>query len=152
MLKLSFHHTSLGVHLQRERQDRQLTQSDLAQQAQLSIETLRLLEYGKGNLTSFWAVLSTLNLDIVGRNLPLGQHIGERIITLRKRKGVSQRDLVKLVGVSQPTLIALERHTGGRLVQYQKYRRRCANVILSRDQSWQSNVFHLSSRSVRING
>ena len=60
-------------------------------------------------------MLHTLHLDIVGRNLPPGATIGERIITLRKRKGVSQRDLVKLVGVSQPTLIELERHATGRL-------------------------------------
>ncbi len=31
MLKFPFHHTSLGVHLKRERQDRQFTQSELAQ-------------------------------------------------------------------------------------------------------------------------
>ena len=116
MLKLSFHHMSLGSHLKRERKDRQLTQSDLAQQAQVAIPTLRLLEQGQGNLTSFWAVLSTLNLDIAGRNLPPGQHIGERLITLRKRKGVSQRELIKLIGVSQPTLIELEHHCTGRLL------------------------------------
>ena len=115
MLKLPFHHTSLGVHLQRERQDRQLTQSNLAQQAQIAIPTLRLLEHGQGNLTSFWTVLHTLNLDIVGCNLPPGESIRAQIITLRKRKGISQRDLIKLVGVSQPTLIELERHCTGRL-------------------------------------
>ena len=116
MLNLSFHHTSLGVYLKRERQDRKLTQGDLTQHAQIAIPTLRLLEQGQGNLTSFWAVLNTLNLDIVGRNLPPGATIGERIITLRKRKGVSQRELIKLVGVSQPTLIELERHCTGRLL------------------------------------
>jgi transcriptional regulator with XRE-family HTH domain len=77
--------------------------------------TIRLLESGQGNLSTFWTVLHTLNLDIAGRNLPPGQHIGERIITLRKRKGMSQRELTKLVGVSQPTLIELERHASGRL-------------------------------------
>jgi transcriptional regulator with XRE-family HTH domain len=115
MFKFPFHHTSLGVQLKRERKDRKLSQSDLARQAMLSIPTLRLLEHGQGNLTSFWAVLSTLNLDVVGRNLPPGQHIGERIITLRKRKGMRQRELVKLVGVSPPTLVDLERYAAGRL-------------------------------------
>jgi transcriptional regulator with XRE-family HTH domain len=75
MLKLSCHHTSLGSHLKRERQDRQLTQQDLAQQAMLSMPTIRLLESGQGNLTTFWTVLHTLNLDIVGRNLPPGKTI-----------------------------------------------------------------------------
>ena len=115
MLKLLPNFTSLGVHLKRERKSRKLTQSDLAQQAQLSIDTLGLLEHGKGNLSSFWAVLSTLNLDIVGRNLPPGQYIGKQITTLRKRKGLSQRELIKLVQISQPTLIELECHAGGRL-------------------------------------
>jgi transcriptional regulator with XRE-family HTH domain len=115
MLKLLPHFTSLGVHLKRERKARKMSQSVLAQQAQLSIDTLRLLEDGSGNLSSFWAVLSTLNLDIVGRNLPPGQHIGEQITTLRKRQGLSQRELMKLIPISQPTLIELERHTGGRL-------------------------------------
>src|SRR5215510_9618901 len=116
MLKPLPNFTSLGVHLKRARKDQRLTQNDLAQQAQLSIDTLGLLEHGRGNLSSFWAVLSTLNLDIAGRNLPPGQHIGERLITLRKRKGVSQRELIKLIGVSQPTLIELERHCTGRLL------------------------------------
>jgi transcriptional regulator with XRE-family HTH domain len=110
MLKLSLHYMSLGIHLKRERQDRQLTQSNLAQQAQVAIPTLRLLENGQGTLTSFWSVLEALNVDIAGRNLPAGESIGVQITTLRKRKGLSQRELIKLVGVSQPTLIELEHH------------------------------------------
>jgi transcriptional regulator with XRE-family HTH domain len=115
MLKLSFHHASLGSHLKRERKDRKLTQSDLARQTQVAIPTIRSLENGQGTLSSFWQVLDVLNLDIVGRNLPPGQHIGEQITTLRKRKGLSQRELIKLVAISQPTLIELERHATGRL-------------------------------------
>src|SRR5262252_2523854 len=115
MLKLSCYHTSLGVHLKRERKDRKLTQGDLAQKAQVAIPTLRLIESGQGTLSSFWSVLEALNVEIAGRNLPPGQHIGERLITLRKRKGVSQRELIKLIGVSQPTLVDLERHATGRL-------------------------------------
>jgi transcriptional regulator with XRE-family HTH domain len=116
MLKVSLPYMSLGVHVQRARQDRKITQRALAQYAQVAITTLRLLEQGRGNLTSFWQVLDVLHLNIVGRNLPPGQHIGERIITLRKRKGVSQRELIKLIGVSQPTLIELEHRCTGRLL------------------------------------
>jgi transcriptional regulator with XRE-family HTH domain len=116
MLKLPLYAISpLGTALQRERKARQLSQSDLAQQALISIPTIHLLENGQGNLTSFWTVLHTLNLDIVGRNLPPGESIGERIIALRHRRGVSQRELIKLVGVSQPTIIELEHHCTGRL-------------------------------------
>jgi transcriptional regulator with XRE-family HTH domain len=115
MLKLLPNFTSLGLHLKRTRKDQRLTQGELAQQARLSIDTLGLLEHDKGNLSSFWTVLHTLNPDIVGRNLPPGASIGERIIALRHRRGVSQRELIKLVGVSHPTLIELERYCTGRL-------------------------------------
>jgi transcriptional regulator with XRE-family HTH domain len=115
MLKLSFHHTSLGSHLKRERQDRQLTQSDIAQKAQVTIPTIRLLESGQGNLTTFWTVLHTLNLAVMGRDLPPGESIGERIVTLRKRKEMSQRALASIIETTQPTLITLEKHSRGRL-------------------------------------
>jgi transcriptional regulator with XRE-family HTH domain len=115
MFKFPFPHTSLGVHLKRARQDQKLTQRDVAQQSHVSVPTIRLLENGQGTLTSFWSVLEALNVEIAGRNLPPGQHIGERIITLRKRKGMRQRELVKLVGVSPPTLVDLERRATGRL-------------------------------------
>src|SRR5215471_14428848 len=115
MLKVSLPNSSLGVHVQRARQERKITQRALARSAQVAMTTLRLLERGQGNLTSFWQVLDVLHLAVVGRNLPPGESIGAQIITLRKRKGISQRDLIKLVGVSQPTLIELERHCTGRL-------------------------------------
>ena len=77
MLKLPLYAISpLGTALQRERKARQLSQRDLAQQALISIPTIHLLENGQGNLTSFWTVLHTLNLDIIGRNLPPGASIG----------------------------------------------------------------------------
>src|SRR5262249_47691587 len=37
------------------------------------------------------------------------------IVTLRKRKGMSQRALASIIEITQPTLIALERHCTGRL-------------------------------------
>jgi transcriptional regulator with XRE-family HTH domain len=115
MLKLLPHFTSLGVHLKRTRKDRRLTQSDLAQQAHITIPTIRLLENGQGTLTSFWSVLEALHVEIAGRNLPAGESIGVQIPTLRKRKGMSQRALASIIETTQPTLIALERHCTGRL-------------------------------------
>src|SRR5262245_48347978 len=115
MLKLSFHYTSLGSHLKRERKNQKLTQDDLARQAMISMPTIRLLESGQGNLTTLWQVLEALNLDVAGRNLPPGESIGERIVTLRKRKGMSQRALASRIETTQPTLIAMERHCTGRL-------------------------------------
>ena len=73
MLKLLPHFTSLGVHLKRARKDRKLTQSDLAQQAQVTIPTIRLLESGQGNLTTLWQVLEALNLEVMGLICPQGR-------------------------------------------------------------------------------
>jgi phage N-6-adenine-methyltransferase len=116
MLKLPLYAISpLGTALQRERKARKLSQSDLAQQALISIPTIHLLENGQGNLTSFWTVLHTLTLDIMGRNLPPGESMGKRVVTLRKRKGMSQRALASIIETTQPTLITLEKQSRGRL-------------------------------------
>jgi transcriptional regulator with XRE-family HTH domain len=56
MLKLSLQNR-LGNHLKRERKARQLTQNELAARVNVSIPTIRLLERGQGNLSSFWSVL-----------------------------------------------------------------------------------------------
>jgi transcriptional regulator with XRE-family HTH domain len=108
MLKLSCYHTSLGSHLKRERKARNFTQSALAQQAMISIPTIRLLECGQGTLTSFWSVLEALNVEIAGRNLPAGESIGVQIVTLRRRKGMSQRALASIIETTQPTLALVQ--------------------------------------------
>jgi DNA-binding XRE family transcriptional regulator len=115
MLKLSFHYASLGSHLKRERKDRKLTQSDLAQKVQVAIPTIRLLENGQGTLSSFWSVLQVLHMEIAGRNLPAGESFGVPIATLRKRRRMRQRALALIIETTQPTLLALERHCPGRL-------------------------------------
>jgi len=92
-----------------------LTQLALAEQASLSIPTLRLLETGKGNLSSWRKVLSVLSLTIQGRNLPPGQAIGLRIAALRKRRQLSQRKLASLAHTTQSTIVSIEKRSEGRL-------------------------------------
>ena len=41
--------------------------------------------------------------------------IGTQIKLLRSQEGYSQRKLAELVGVSHPTIVAIERHEKGRL-------------------------------------
>ena len=105
----------LGKQLQTVRRKRHLTQADLAQSANLSIPTVRNLERGRGNLGSWNSVLNALGIELRGRNLPPDETIGCQIATLRKRRGLGQRDLASLVGTTQPTLVALERYDVGRL-------------------------------------
>ena len=105
----------LGDALRQVRKSRQLTQQAVANIGGVSVPTIRLLERGRGNLRTWAAILEVLGVELVGHNLPAGDHIGWRVAALRKRRGMGQRGVAALVGVSQPTLIALEREGRGRV-------------------------------------
>ena len=105
----------LGKRLREARKKRGLTQLELAGEAHVSVPTLRFLEFGKGNLSSWQKVLSALSLAVEGSNLPPGETIGQRVVRLRKRRRISQRKLASLAQSTQPTIIALEKRNQGRL-------------------------------------
>jgi transcriptional regulator with XRE-family HTH domain len=115
MVKESFPNC-LGKALCHARKDRQLTQTETASLAGVSRPTITLLERGRGRIASWCAVLSAFELELVGRNLPAGNTIGLRLAALRRRRELSQRALAKLVCCSHPTLVALEKGRGGRLL------------------------------------
>jgi DNA-binding XRE family transcriptional regulator len=85
-----------------------LTQAALAAEVGLAEKTLRQLEQGRGNLDSWRAVLEHLGLELVGRSLPPGETLGTRLADPRRRRRLGQRALAELIGVSQPTIVALE--------------------------------------------
>ena len=114
MLKLPLH-SGLGPDLRTHRKAARITQAVLARETGLSVPTIRLLEAGRGNLDSWLAVLEYLDLELAGRNLSGGDSLGARLATLRRRRGLSQRELAALVDVSHPTVVALERRGEGRL-------------------------------------
>src|SRR3954462_2073497 len=91
------------------------TQAELARSCGLSVPTVRLLEVGRGNLDSWHAALQHLGLGLIGRTLPPGESLGSKLASLRRRRRLSQRELADLVGVSQPTIVALEGQGSGRL-------------------------------------
>jgi transcriptional regulator with XRE-family HTH domain len=92
-----------------------LSQGPLTTAAGLTEKTLRQLEQGRGNLDSWRAILERLGLELAGRNLPPGESLGTRLASLRRRRRLSQRELADLVGVSPPTIVALEGQGRGRL-------------------------------------
>ena len=87
----------------------------LASKSNLSRPAVRLLEHGRGNIVSWNKALTAMGLLIAGRNLPAGNDLGQRIALLRKRRGLGQRALAKLAGVTQPTIVSLELQDNGRL-------------------------------------
>ena len=105
----------LGAELRALREAAHTTQAALAMQAHLAERTVRALEQGRGTLASRDAALAALGLTLLGRNLPGGATLGERLATLRRRRGLSQEELARSVGVTKPTLGALEREGKGRL-------------------------------------
>jgi len=105
----------LGRCLREARKKRRLTQLGLAEQAGLSVPTVRLLEGGRGNLSSWGKALSALSLVVEGRNLPPGEAIGQRVAALRRRRHLSQRALASLAATTPPTVVALEKRSQGRL-------------------------------------
>ena len=111
---------ALGSELRKHRKARDITQGELAAQVRLSERTLRLLEQGRGNLTSWRTILEHLRLELVGRNLPAGPTLGKRLASLRRHRGMSQRELAVLIKVTQPTIVALERRDSGRLSTLEK--------------------------------
>jgi transcriptional regulator with XRE-family HTH domain len=105
----------LGKALQHARRERRWTQRDLARKAGISRPTVRLLESGRGNLSSWERALQTVGLLLQGRSLPPAGSLGRRVAELRKRHGMSQRALARLVNCSHPTIVALEGKGRGRL-------------------------------------
>src|SRR3954466_12518224 len=105
----------LGPSLRTHRKAARITQPRLAEAAGLSERTVRALEQGRGTLASWDVVLAALGLGLAGRNLPGGTTLGERLRTLRRRRRLSQEALADQVGVTRPTIRALERDGTGRL-------------------------------------
>lgn len=108
-------HSALGPALRSHRKSARISQGELAGRAGLSVPTVRHLEAGRGNLVSWRAALTTLGLELAGRNLPAGPSLGTRLATLRRRRDLSQRELAELIGVAPRTILDLERVERGRL-------------------------------------
>jgi transcriptional regulator with XRE-family HTH domain len=107
--------SDLGAALRTHRKAAGLTQPGLATKAGLSERNVRALEQGHGTLGSWGAALGALGLTLSGRNLPGGTTTGECLATLRRRRGLSQETLARGVGVTKPTVGALEREGRVRL-------------------------------------
>jgi transcriptional regulator with XRE-family HTH domain len=105
----------LGQGLKKVRKSERLTQQRVAQKSGLSIPTVRQLEHGHGNLSSFRKLLAALDLKLDGQNLPPGETLGAKVATLRRRRGISQRAISCLLAVTPQTIVSLERYNTGRL-------------------------------------
>ena len=108
-------HNQLGEDLKFTRKAKPLTQAELAVNCGLSVPAIRLMERGWGNVCSWEKALTALGLVLEGRNLPAADEIGQRIALFRTRDGSGQRTFAEMIGITQPTLVRLERHGRGRM-------------------------------------
>ena len=110
----------LGAPLRTHRQRQKQTLQDIAAACNLSYRVVWKLEHSTGSTKSLLLVLKHLNLEIAGRNLPPGEHLGLQLKALRLRQGLSLDAVSTMAGVSKTGIIALERTGSGHLTLLEK--------------------------------
>lgn len=119
-MQKKFEQTRLGAALRSARKHRAFNQQTLATKAGVSVPTVRALENRKGNLSSFTKCLIALQMQVAGRQLPPGEHLGKQLAILRRRRRLSQRNVATLAKITQPTLVQVERRFIGRLAALER--------------------------------
>lgn len=94
--------TTLGEHLRRRRLDLALTQRTLAETFGVSTESIRMWERGLAvPLARHYAAL----VEFLGYDpQPVGVGIGDRLSRLRRRLGLTYRELATLIGFDEGSL------------------------------------------------
>lgn len=108
-------HSGLGAELRIARRAAKVTQLSLATLTQVSAPALRQSERGRGLLSTFVTLAAELGFVIDSRSLPPGETLQIRLAALRRRRGLAQRPLAALAGISPTTLAGLERGIGTHL-------------------------------------
>ena len=98
----------LGRHLAAARADARLTQAELAALASCSVRSVWQAERGLGRADLFIRLAAVIGKEIAGRSLPPGDHLGVRLLALRRRTRTSRRQLSANSGVSPTSIAELE--------------------------------------------
>ncbi len=102
-------HSYLGADLRKARRSLNLTQAELASKAGCAVLSVRNAEVGGGLLGILIRLADACGLEVGARVLPPGQHLGARLLTLRRRQQLGRRAAAALAGVSPTTVAAIER-------------------------------------------
>ena len=101
-----------GAEIRSRRKARRLTQKGLATIAGVSIPSVRHVENARGQLSSVSSIIAAVGL-VWGWPDSVTHDPGQSLAALRLARGLSQRAMARRIGVTQPTIIALEtRFTG----------------------------------------
>lgn len=86
-----------------------------------SIQTVRSVEAGTGTISSMLRQIRKLDRRIWWGGYPDGVSLGSALANARKRRQLSQRTLATLIGVTQPTIVSMERRSTGRMETLERY-------------------------------
>lgn len=91
----------------------------LAKLSDLSTPTVRSVEAGTANISSMMQYAHTLGVVFSCGKRDVTS-IGAFLADERHSRGINQRSFAKLTGVTQPTIIAMERRDKGRMITLHK--------------------------------
>ncbi|MBY0332289.1 MAG: helix-turn-helix domain-containing protein [Acetobacteraceae bacterium] len=106
--------------LRAARREARLSQGALAAAAGCGARTVWQAEQGQGHLASYQRLAEALEMEITGRSLPPGDHLGTRLRALRLRKRVTLTRAAEVSGISVGTLAAIERGEQGHLASVER--------------------------------
>jgi phage N-6-adenine-methyltransferase len=110
----------LGTSLRTHRQKQKKTLNQVASACKLSYRAVWKLEHGAGTYQCLNMVLDFLALEIAGRNLPPGEHIGQQLKALRLRQGLSLDAVCHMAGISKTGIRFLEKAGGKHIAVLEK--------------------------------
>jgi DNA (cytosine-5)-methyltransferase 1 len=100
----------LGEHIRSARVAKGISKTRLAELASLDVATVGEIERGRGTLAPLVAVMKELDVQFVQQKqgTPLGRWLGDE----RRLRTLTQHQFALAIGVSKPTVIALEQGRG----------------------------------------
>ncbi len=98
----------LGTDLRAHRKTRKLTLEAVSAKCGLSYRTVWNLEQGRGTYSCLEKLLKSFALEVAGRNLPSGEHLGQQLQILRQRRKMSLEAVCQVAGISKAALHSLE--------------------------------------------
>ena len=110
----------LGRKLFAARLSAHLTQAQLGDLASCSVRGVWMAEAGLGHPDHYLRMVDALGMEVVGRSLPPGEHLGARLLALRARMGMSLRELAAASDISRTTLAAVEAGRLGHLASVER--------------------------------
>jgi site-specific DNA-methyltransferase (adenine-specific) len=100
----------IGHKIRQFRKELAVSQAALAAELSITVEAVRNIEKDIGTIQTLQTVLCGLELELTG--LPLIEGLGEQLKSIRQSRKHSQRHVCEMTGLTQPTLINLEKGRG----------------------------------------